>query len=815
MAQKKRKVLLIGWDAADWKLIDQLVAAGLMPAMKKLIEGGVRGRLATLDPPLSPMLWTSMATGVRPYAHGILGFVENDGTGGIRPISSYGRKVNAFWNIFTKEGLKSNVVGWWPSNPVESINGVMVSNRFQQEKKGKETIKLEDWVLEPGNVYPESWEERLSELRVHPSEITGNLVMPFVPRAVELDKKEDKRLTVITKFLAHSASIHGACTELMENTEWDITAVYHDALDHFCHAFMKFNPPKMEGMDEEAFDLFKDVVKGAYVYHDMMLDRLLKMIDEDTTVILCSDHGFHSDHLRPTHVPDVPSGPAIEHAPYGVFIANGPGIKKGEQIFGASVLDITPTLLSLFDLPVGKDMDGKPLVNIYETPKEVKYINSWENDDRFGGELILKEASDEGTNEAALQQLIDLGYINEMDIKDGENHDEARQRQLKATVRENNFYLAKSYASGGKFDEALEILLEIEDRDKPDFRYLIEIVTAAVKTKRFALAEEYLKFIRNNKLMTDSFLNILEGKVQIGLNRPDKALKFLKEATKEFPNSPNVLIDLGRLLNTLHENEEAKKCFAEAIRLDPDSPYAHHGYGLACMRNEDYEEAMEYFLNAIDRFYHYPLAHLHLGETLALMKEYESAKRCFEIVVSIAPSLPKTYRWLYDLSEITDNEEDLKKYQAIIAAFDQGERVILSGLPGEKLQSIFGTIINMGMSVHGAGDILGEKIDVMKSDWLDHMESDVVYVPINKLASLPAKFHYRILFVNDTAEASAEFLNSKMRLRKNTYDASLLEDLQRQNGIARNWMNQQPHLDLIYINSPEELRTDLIQTYLS
>ena len=49
MANKKRKVLLIGWDAADWKIIDKLMDAGLMPAFKSVVDRGVRGRLATLD----------------------------------------------------------------------------------------------------------------------------------------------------------------------------------------------------------------------------------------------------------------------------------------------------------------------------------------------------------------------------------------------------------------------------------------------------------------------------------------------------------------------------------------------------------------------------------------------------------------------------------------------------------------------------------------------------------------------------------------------------------------------------------------------
>ncbi len=58
----------------------------------------------------------------------------------------------------------------------------------------------------------------------------------------------------------------------------------------------------------------------------------------------------------------VPAGPAIEHRDFGVFAISGPGIKKDELLHGASVLDITPTILTLYALPVGADMDGKVLV---------------------------------------------------------------------------------------------------------------------------------------------------------------------------------------------------------------------------------------------------------------------------------------------------------------------------------------------------------------------------------------------------------------------------------------------------------------------
>ena len=125
--KNKRKLLLIGWDGADWKVINKLIDAGKMPAMEKLINNGVIGNLATLDPPFSPMLWTTIATGVRPDKHGILGFSEPSPNGqGVQPVSSTSRKVKAIWNILMQEGYKSHVVGWWPSHPAEPINGVMV-----------------------------------------------------------------------------------------------------------------------------------------------------------------------------------------------------------------------------------------------------------------------------------------------------------------------------------------------------------------------------------------------------------------------------------------------------------------------------------------------------------------------------------------------------------------------------------------------------------------------------------------------------------------------------------------------------------------
>src|SRR3989442_2994581 len=174
----KPRVLLIGWDAADWKVIQPLLQAGQMPNLAQLMTGGVHGNVATIYPALSPMLWTSIATGKRAYKHGIHGFSEPlpDGSA-VRPVTILSRNTKAIWNILNQTAHRSLVVGWWPSHPAEPLNGVMVSNHFEQATGEAAAMG----PLLNGTVYPASLGPTLGELRVHPMELTGEFMRLFVP----------------------------------------------------------------------------------------------------------------------------------------------------------------------------------------------------------------------------------------------------------------------------------------------------------------------------------------------------------------------------------------------------------------------------------------------------------------------------------------------------------------------------------------------------------------------------------------------------------------------------------------------------------
>ena len=201
-----------------------------MPNLQKFCDEGVSGNLSTIRPVLSPMLWTSIATGKRAWKHGIHGFSEPcPASGAIRPITNLSRKTKAVWNIFNQQGWKSNVVGWWPSSPAEPINGVMVSNHFQQAVKPLG----EDWPMRPGTVHPKELEEPLKEMRVHPEELGNEHILPFIPKAGGIDQSKDKRMEGCAKTIAEISGIHAAATACMHNEPWDFMAVYYDGIDHF------------------------------------------------------------------------------------------------------------------------------------------------------------------------------------------------------------------------------------------------------------------------------------------------------------------------------------------------------------------------------------------------------------------------------------------------------------------------------------------------------------------------------------------------------------------------------------------------------
>jgi tetratricopeptide (TPR) repeat protein len=673
-----KKVLLVGWDAADWKVITPLMDSGLMPNLEKLVSEGVMGNLATLYPILSPMLWTSVATGKRAHKHGIHGFAEPDPhTGAVRPITNLGRKTKAVWNILNQQGLRSHVVGWWPSQPAEPINGAMVSNLFQQApgQLGR------PWPMRPGTVHPPRLAEVLAECRIHPGELDGDQLLPFVPRAAEIDQEKDPRLGNIAKVLAENAGIHAAATALMQMEPWDFMAVYYDGIDHFSHGFMKYHPPRLDWIDEDDFELYKAVVNTAYRYHDLMLGTLMHLAGEDAAVIVCSDHGFHPDHLRPKELPNEPAGPAAEHRHFGMFAMKGPGIKRDELVFGATLLDITPTILSLYGLPMGRDMDGKPLLSAFEAAPEPAAIDSWDAvPGDAGTHLDADKRVDAGDAQEAIRQLVELGYM------DPPNADQ--EMAVAQTVRELRYNLARDCIDCGKQREALPILEQLWEAFPDESRFGVSLLQSLLALGRTQEAEAALERLvrekqryaaeaaaeltalgeawkarkpeeltseeqqRLNKLRKRAGVNFhafawLRGQLLDAQGKPEQALLVLAEAeTVQTHNLPSLYQKQGEILLKLRRWREAEERFQKMLAIDPVNPQPHAGLCRCHLSRREWQQALDIATTSLGLLYHQPRLHYYCGFALANLSRDREAAGAYQTALEQAPLFVAAHRQL-------------------------------------------------------------------------------------------------------------------------------------------------------------------------
>ncbi|MDX2002133.1 MAG: alkaline phosphatase family protein [Chitinophagales bacterium] len=807
-----KKVLLVGWDAADWKIINPLMDAGLMPALQKLVENGSIGNIATMDPPLSPILWTTIATGKRPYKHGVLGFVEPaDNPKGIGPVLSTSRKVKAIWNILSEKDLKTNVVGWWPSYPAETINGISVSNYYQLANRPMN----EPWPLPQGCIYPTEKHDLFADMRIHPGEITAAHLLSFVPNAAKVDQDKDKKLHILCKLLADCASIQSAATYILEHEPWDFTAVYFNALDLLCHHFMPFHPPKQAHIEQEQFELYRDVITAAYRFFDMMLERLLQLAGPEATIMLVSDHGFHPDHMRLKNLPKDPVAPAFEHSQYGVLCLKGEGIKQDELIYGAGLADIAPTILTLFGLPVAEDMDGKPLLGAFSNTIVVERIETWEDTKEVVPSSVPtnSEQSDE-----LLQQLIDLGYV--------ETPTENGALNKANTLKENRFFLARSYMDAHLYQHAIPILLDLHREYAQELRYGYYAARCLQLTGEKEKARQILNEIKT-KLPQNAFIKLLDGMLLLDEQQPKLALEAFK-SIKAKEHQGNVHFYLGQAYLALRRLKYAEEAFLAALSHNFENAYAHQGLGLVYLQKGKHEKAADELLTSIGLVYNNGLAHYQLGVALYHLGRYEQAVQALEVSLKLSPGLNKAREKLMDIFEHhLHNGEKLQYYRQEIERYTKGEIIIVSGLPRSGTSMMMQMLQAGGIEIYtdnerGAdennpkGYLEHEQVKQLATNnqWLWQAKGKAVKVINYLLPYLPSSYKYKIIFmereISEIIASQNTMLSRNGKGKADEIKLGLLEKTKLSLEETNEWLAERKNVSVLrlsyrdVINSPEE-----------
>lgn len=257
-APRPNPVILVGIDGASWVAIEDLWSQGRLPHLRALAERGVSTDLQPVAD-ISPVIWTSFVTGVRPERHGITDFLLPTTEGDI-PVSSTVRKVPALWNMLTTLERRVAVLGWWASWPAEAVNGVVVSDR---------ALKTQDRA-----VYPPEFSSRLEAARAATSEPQDGSLQAEIARQDE---------------------VIGKLAQELIQQRFDLTLVYLRGPDVVSHPYWKyFQVPESEEVDTEKVERFGERVPLAYEAVDRILGELVAVAPTNTNFFVTSDHGFTS-----------------------------------------------------------------------------------------------------------------------------------------------------------------------------------------------------------------------------------------------------------------------------------------------------------------------------------------------------------------------------------------------------------------------------------------------------------------------------------------------------------------------------------------
>lgn len=109
----RKKILVVGWEGADWRTLEPLLDAGRLPRLRSLLSNGCRGTLVSPDPEHSPSAWASVWTGCGPCAHGVTG----------TSCSRKDLRRERVWDILSGQGWTVGLAGALLTSPPSARPG--------------------------------------------------------------------------------------------------------------------------------------------------------------------------------------------------------------------------------------------------------------------------------------------------------------------------------------------------------------------------------------------------------------------------------------------------------------------------------------------------------------------------------------------------------------------------------------------------------------------------------------------------------------------------------------------------------------------
>ena len=257
------RILVIGLDAAVPEL---LFDDPRLTNIRRLMEVGCYGRLESIIPPITVPAWMCLSTSQDPGSLGVYGFRNrlDHSYNGLGIVNSRSIRTLAIWDQVAREGGRASIVGVPPNYPPRKVSGTSVG------------CFLTPGTTEHVFTYPEEIGRQINQIvGEYPVDVRGF--------------RTDNKAWLLDEIYKMSRKHFQVVRHLMQTTDWDYLQFVEIGLDRIQHGLWKHHDPEHRQHPDSS--PYTEAIRDYYCYLDEEIGRLLELLDEETLVLVVSDHG--------------------------------------------------------------------------------------------------------------------------------------------------------------------------------------------------------------------------------------------------------------------------------------------------------------------------------------------------------------------------------------------------------------------------------------------------------------------------------------------------------------------------------------------
>ena len=384
-AQSSSRVYMILLDGASLEVIAPNTAGGRFPNFGRLLDGGAVMHLATLRPTQPAPVWTAVATGKLPYKTSVysagryvvpgsdqpldllpdfcfaqalvrLGLIEEQG------LASDAVRARPIWELLSGYGITAGVIDWPLTYPAHGVNGYLISDEFLHRDPSSVIASIGELAL----AYPPEAVDEARVARLNATPDSASIAFAAQPAS---GTRLREGQVMPESALAADAAAEQIAESFGGLRPVQFTAIRYPGIDAVGHYYLRYAVPRAFGdvSDEERLRHGR-VLEQYYTYLDGIVGRAMASLGPDDLLLVVSGFGMEPLSLGKRVLERVIGDPELsgshERAPDGFVMAYGRHVAKG-NLLRASVVDIAPTVLYYFGLPIARDLDGFARTDIF------------------------------------------------------------------------------------------------------------------------------------------------------------------------------------------------------------------------------------------------------------------------------------------------------------------------------------------------------------------------------------------------------------------------------------------------------------------